>query len=56
MFASKAAMQQMILDVADDCATAINADPELLETYRSIMNNLFRRYCDIKKYKGSQVC
>ena len=24
--------------------------------YRSIMSNLFRRFCDVKQYKGAQVC
>ena len=56
MFGSKAAKQQMILDVAEDCAAAIKADPELLQTYRSIMSNLYRRYSDVRKYKGRQVC
>ena len=55
MFTTKQAMHQMILDAAEDCATAINSDPELLNTYRSIMSNLFRRYCDVKKFSGKQV-
>ena len=54
MFTTKAAMHNMVLDVAEDCATAINSDV-LLQTYRSIMSNLFRRYCDVKKFSGKQV-
>ena len=33
MFVSKKAKKQMLLDVAEDCAAAINADRELLATY-----------------------
>eukprot|EP00666_Eupelagonemidae_sp_cell4sb_P017607 gene17607-5362_t len=46
MFGSKAAMHQMVLDVAEDCATAITADAEAFGTYRGIMSNLHRRYSD----------